>query len=730
MSDRYRYRGNIFRSSTTPVIPTALSATVISDTAIDLDCTATEALSYEISTNGTNYTEVGTTAKGTTTLHITEGLTAGTLYYFKVRAYLGAVYSEYSSVISVKTLGIAYSVIDTIDNSNYIIFSSLAQNPVNGKVVMTYLEGAVSGYGYDATKILKIKTSTNKGQTFGAASTAYDPGGILCVQEQHTGYDSNGRLHILVTNIDNATPGVCSLIYLYSDNDGTSFTVSDISSLVTDATYVIYRNSSKLIENSGVMLSVIYMQNNPATSWRKYCLRLVSGTWTKELIETTATNETEACIEVLSGNNLIVLTRDDSGDGTKGFVQYSSSDNGLNWTRLGTASITIHRHTGLPASMNSFILNNEKIIVLYMPVDDVPTRSPLYAIYAKASDLLNDGITGWNNDTMKILQYPTGTHLYIYHGSCLHYDNSYNAIGSWPSIITGYATTIVTTFNINSRDYLDIKNTLFPPTPLVPATGDDDADAFLIAANISDSTTNTAILDFVEGLKTDSLWSKIKALYPQVGGSSFSMKFNLVNPLNTDAAYRLHWQGNWIFSTTGAKPDGVGAYADTHLSPLNNLTLYSVGLGYYSRTNVSETKVDIGAGEDNGTQYKCLKLRVRYTDGKGRMYSYNGYSAADAAVGAVDNDSRGFTFGSRTANNVNKIYYRGSQSGTTNTTTTETTTTAYTLYIGADNFKGTAASFATKEAALVIITDGLDDTEAANLNTLVVAFQTTLGRNV
>jgi hypothetical protein len=103
MSDRYRYRGNIFRSSTTPVIPTALSATVISDTAIDLDCTATEALSYEISTNGTNYTEVGTTAKGTTTLHITEGLTAGTLYYFRVRAYVGAVHSEYSGAVSAVT---------------------------------------------------------------------------------------------------------------------------------------------------------------------------------------------------------------------------------------------------------------------------------------------------------------------------------------------------------------------------------------------------------------------------------------------------------------------------------------------------------------------------------------------------------------------------------------------------------------------------------------------------
>jgi parallel beta-helix repeat protein len=88
--------------TTAPVIdiPTDFTATVISDTAIDLNCTTTEALSYEISTNGTDFTEVGTTVKGTTILHVTEGLTAGTLYYFRVRAYLGAVFSAYSGVVS------------------------------------------------------------------------------------------------------------------------------------------------------------------------------------------------------------------------------------------------------------------------------------------------------------------------------------------------------------------------------------------------------------------------------------------------------------------------------------------------------------------------------------------------------------------------------------------------------------------------------------------------------
>ena len=69
---------------------------------------------------------------------------------------------------------------------------------------------------------------------------------------------------------------------------------------------------------------------------------------------------------------------------------------------------------------------------------------------------------------------------------------------------------------------------------------DSDAQAFITAAGITDSTQQAAITNLVIGLKNDNLWTKMKAIYPFVGGTAASHKFNLKNPLDTNAAYRLN----------------------------------------------------------------------------------------------------------------------------------------------------------------------------------------------
>jgi len=68
---------------------------------------------------------------------------------------------------------------------------------------------------------------------------------------------------------------------------------------------------------------------------------------------------------------------------------------------------------------------------------------------------------------------------------------------------------------------------------------DTDAQAFLTATGITDLTISNAINDLVVGLKADSLWTKYKAIYPCVGGTAFTHKFNLKDPRDLDAAFRL-----------------------------------------------------------------------------------------------------------------------------------------------------------------------------------------------
>jgi hypothetical protein len=75
---------------------------------------------------------------------------------------------------------------------------------------------------------------------------------------------------------------------------------------------------------------------------------------------------------------------------------------------------------------------------------------------------------------------------------------------------------------------------------------DPDAQAFLTATGITDPTITSAIDTLVLDLKAASLWTKMKALYPFVGGTSTTHKYNLVDPADTDAAFRLTFNGTLL----------------------------------------------------------------------------------------------------------------------------------------------------------------------------------------
>ena len=139
---------------------------------------------------------------------------------------------------------------------------------------------------------------------------------------------------------------------------------------------------------------------------------------------------------------------------------------------------------------------------------------------------------------------------------------------------------------------------------------DPDAVAFLTAAGITDPTITSAIDTLVVDLKDYGIWSKMKALYPFVGGTASTHKFNLKNPLDTDAAFRLVFNGGWTHSANGALPNGTNAYADTKLIPNTILSLDSTHTSYYSRTN-SKSGVDLGAS--NGGFTNMIMMLNRFS---------------------------------------------------------------------------------------------------------------------
>ena len=124
---------------------------------------------------------------------------------------------------------------------------------------------------------------------------------------------------------------------------------------------------------------------------------------------------------------------------------------------------------------------------------------------------------------------------------------------------------------------------------------DPDAQAFITAAGITDPTQQSAINTLVLDMKGYGIWTKMKAIYPFVGGTATTHKYNLKDPQDLDAAFRLVFFGGWTHSSNGVQGNGTNGYADTKFNPN---TGYSVNdnahISVYSRSNQSAVDVDFG----------------------------------------------------------------------------------------------------------------------------------------
>ena len=257
---------------------------------------------------------------------------------------------------------------------------------------------------------------------------------------------------------------------------------------------------------------------------------------------------------------------------------------------------------------------------------------------------------------------------------------------------------------------------------------DADAQAFITAAAITDPTQQTAINNLVVGMKADGTWTKMKAIYPFVGGTATTHKWNLKDPRDLDAAFRLVFNGGWTHSSNGATPNGTNGYADTKLNG-TELSVNSQALTYYSRTNtnvVAGTDIGISGVHRNG----LALLRTYFGTPNTSVSDISDSTSIGAAQTTSINNSTGYFIGSRISATSNKLYRAGVSVASNTTNWGISSSLAFPFFIGSNNSSGTAAGFTNRQCAFSTIGDGLTDTEAANLYTRVQAFQTSLNRQV
>ena len=242
--------------------------------------------------------------------------------------------------------------------------------------------------------------------------------------------------------------------------------------------------------------------------------------------------------------------------------------------------------------------------------------------------------------------------------------------------------------------------------------------AFLTATGISDATIISALNAMDNSLISAGLLpsgtgaGKIKVLYPFVGGTAATHKFNFVNPADTDSAFRLTFFGGWTHSATGALPNGTNAYANTFINWNTHTNLNDVSFGCYWRDIVLS---------GSGGYYGCfdgvnLVLVRNQTSCDYYINDTGGVTIQTLFVGLHSATRLNNTQVKLAVNGVGALLSKVS-SGKPNVD----------FWLGGSN---TFTSFNNSEIALFFQSDGLSDAENVSFYNIVQTFQTVLNRQV
>jgi hypothetical protein len=259
---------------------------------------------------------------------------------------------------------------------------------------------------------------------------------------------------------------------------------------------------------------------------------------------------------------------------------------------------------------------------------------------------------------------------------------------------------------------------------------DPDAQAFIDATGIS-GTNATAINTLVLDLKSYGLWNKLYTFYPFVGGTANTCKYNLVNPADTDAAYRITYRnsGSLTFNSNGVQ--NVAGTSNTGM--ITNFNGVSASIGFSWSAGVYGAVVNPG-GLDIGVYPGAGSNNQYYLSGNAvsaNIFLTDCFSEIDVRIVVSNATGVGFYQSSRTNNSLVKGYKNGVVIGT-NTATTSANIVSWPIALGGSHWQSTGViqDVSKQQFRTVYFSSALTDTECADMYTIVQAYNTTLGRQV
>jgi hypothetical protein len=273
-------------------------------------------------------------------------------------------------------------------------------------LIALYVDGTVHTYS-NQKKIVK-RTSNDRGLTWSSESDVYVPSSPNAVQDPGTGYDTNGRLHIMTETITSTTAGtsVPTVKYLYSDDNGDTWsTPTDLTSILPSDGLAAYRFYGKLVENEGRIMFPFYKFTDEGTSTESANYMMYSedygATWDYKTIRakgSTYINETS--LFALDETHLIAVSRNEA---TLEWTFFSSDDNGDTWTNEGDVTFGVSMVTwGHPCRINKVVISGEDFITFYF-TNRLGTNEPSWINICRKSDLISSGKAAIKNNLSFII---------------------------------------------------------------------------------------------------------------------------------------------------------------------------------------------------------------------------------------------------------------------------------------------------------------------------------------
>lgn len=248
---------------------------------------------------------------------------------------------------------------------------------------------------------------------------------------------------------------------------------------------------------------------------------------------------------------------------------------------------------------------------------------------------------------------------------------------------------------------------------------DPDAEAFLTATGITDGTITSAINNLVLDLKNNSLWTEMQIVYPFVGGTATTHKYNLIDPQDTNGANRISFNGGITHSASGCQTDGINGYLNTWKD------------GNTIGASIGDFHVSIYADNiiaDNGADYGC-RNNTYWLMGNMRNASnqYNARAWNNTAVfsASTQTATQGFYIVKRTSTSQYEVGFDGAYLTSVQATTGRPTQD---LVFGAYNDFGTVGLFNSRRFQTITVGNGLTNGEADTLQTIIETFNNSLSR--